>query len=332
MTGTPITVTQADRELRDAIEAAIVKRCAAIIRGNSRPEIGSVLTEYANAAFAAVAAHRTTHAPSQPAGDDYEPYRAALQASYDIDGWKVSTPLSDFDKTRIRACLAFVKAMPAASQLVGDDIKPTHYCVVCAAIWQKWSDGTWTLRSDDCGPCCNNAPMGDQILPINADGSVDGEAHRKATAMIQSAFRKGSNKPWQASKDAYAAAMPAASQPIEYGREHTDGSRSGGQPPNQHSELADRLQAEVDKQNLDYDSVIDLNVVEEAVAALRQSPDTARRDANEYGGKSSELAKKLRSFAIGVDMCADKQIMIYGSWITAQELFAASDAIASKND
>ncbi len=121
----------------------------------------------------------------------------------------------------------------------------------------------------------------------------------------------GTNEPWIEDMRQSLKAMQSSSQPIEYGRKHTDGSRSGGQPqstmyprtylecsvkdfgatpdaPSQHNELADRLQAEVDKQSLDYDSVIDLNVVEEAVAALRQSPDTARRDALEEAGAGFE--------------------------------------------
>ncbi len=79
----------------------------------------------------------------------------------------------------------------------------------------------------------------------------------------------------------------------------------------------------------------------DAVAAVRSVPPgtTCRGDAiiaainalparqSGYGGKSSELAKKLRSFAIGVDMCADKRIMVCGSWITAQELFDAADLL-----
>jgi len=40
---------------------------------------------------------------------------------------------------------------------------PTHRCVVCQALWVQWADGTWSLISKKCGPCCDNAPMGAQI-------------------------------------------------------------------------------------------------------------------------------------------------------------------------
>jgi len=39
----------------------------------------------------------------------------------------------------------------------------THRCKVCNALWIKWPDGTWSLASQECGQCCDNAPMGDQI-------------------------------------------------------------------------------------------------------------------------------------------------------------------------
>lgn len=53
---------------------------------------------------------------------------------------------------------------------------PTHRCKVCGALWRFWRDGepgtapgmgdSWNLRSSGCGPCCDAAPMGEQIEPL----------------------------------------------------------------------------------------------------------------------------------------------------------------------
>ena len=39
---------------------------------------------------------------------------------------------------------------------------PTHHCKVCGALWIRFTD-SWSLFSRRCGPCCDNAAMGDQI-------------------------------------------------------------------------------------------------------------------------------------------------------------------------
>lgn len=39
----------------------------------------------------------------------------------------------------------------------------THQCTICGARWRQCDDFTWTLRSEKCGPCCDNAQMGEQI-------------------------------------------------------------------------------------------------------------------------------------------------------------------------
>lgn len=52
----------------------------------------------------------------------------------------------------------------------------THYCSQCGALWATLPpmvglpDGGWTLVSNSCGQCCDNAPMAGQILPI-AEGA-----------------------------------------------------------------------------------------------------------------------------------------------------------------
>lgn len=43
---------------------------------------------------------------------------------------------------------------------------PTHYCTQCGAHWRLNDDLSWTLRSAACGACCDNADMGDQIVPL----------------------------------------------------------------------------------------------------------------------------------------------------------------------
>ena len=44
--------------------------------------------------------------------------------------------------------------------------QPSHSCVVCDALWLKHDDGSWSLCSEACGNCCDNAPMGDQISRV----------------------------------------------------------------------------------------------------------------------------------------------------------------------
>lgn len=45
------------------------------------------------------------------------------------------------------------------------DRAPTHRCTVCGAFWMKWKD-SWSLCSKQCGQCCDNVAMGDQIVPL----------------------------------------------------------------------------------------------------------------------------------------------------------------------
>lgn len=51
---------------------------------------------------------------------------------------------------------------------------PTHRCTICGALWIFWPAGiagsaeaSWSLFSKKCGPCCDNAAMGDQIEPLH---------------------------------------------------------------------------------------------------------------------------------------------------------------------
>ena len=50
----------------------------------------------------------------------------------------------------------------------------THYCNVCGALWMLFDampgapEGGWSLVSAECGPCCDNVSMGDQIRSLPA--------------------------------------------------------------------------------------------------------------------------------------------------------------------
>ncbi len=68
---------------------------------------------------------------------------------------------------------------------------PTHYCVICAARWTKWPDGSWSLASDKCGPCCDNAAMDEApIVEILADGTVNGKAADQAKRKFRADERR----------------------------------------------------------------------------------------------------------------------------------------------
>ncbi|QMV32672.1 hypothetical protein F1_00046 [Ralstonia phage Heva] len=63
--------------------------------------------------------------------------------------------------------------------------QPTHFCKVCNAMWRRWPDGSWNLRSKQCGACCDNVEMGDQIVPMGHDGAraTDGSAEAISEAL-----------------------------------------------------------------------------------------------------------------------------------------------------
>ena len=55
------------------------------------------------------------------------------------------------------------------------DRTPTHRCKICGALWiffsktDSWPEASWSLYSPSCGQCCDNAPMGDQIVDLNIE-------------------------------------------------------------------------------------------------------------------------------------------------------------------
>lgn len=42
----------------------------------------------------------------------------------------------------------------------------THECRHCGALWREMDDGSFGLRSNACGTCCDNALMGEQMVPL----------------------------------------------------------------------------------------------------------------------------------------------------------------------
>lgn len=44
-----------------------------------------------------------------------------------------------------------------------------YKCKVCGAHWYKHQDNTWQLCSPSAGPCCDNVPMGDQMVELEDD-------------------------------------------------------------------------------------------------------------------------------------------------------------------
>lgn len=97
---------------------------------------------------------------------------------------------------------------------------PGQYrCKVCGARWELLSGSLdWTLRSERCGPCCDNAPMDEQIEPVSA-ATIAEELLLAADELLAS-FRddmpaEGAtipNQKVQALRDAVAAARCAPAQ------------------------------------------------------------------------------------------------------------------------
>lgn len=100
--------------------------------------------------------------------------------------WDLSDPaqIADFNAAVSAVCVKqpgvhqipvpFVFEAPAATPVAPPQNPlrtPTHRCKICGALWilyPDWPDarGSWSLASQESGPCCNNVPMGDQIEPL----------------------------------------------------------------------------------------------------------------------------------------------------------------------
>lgn len=54
-----------------------------------------------------------------------------------------------------------------------NNVCPSHKCTVCGALWRLFRKednagvgDSWSLCSNHCGKCCDNAAMGEQIVPV----------------------------------------------------------------------------------------------------------------------------------------------------------------------
>lgn len=57
-----------------------------------------------------------------------------------------------------------VRETPRAPVMVNGR-RASHYCNQCGALWRQYADG-WSLVSASGGPCCGNATMAGQIIPL----------------------------------------------------------------------------------------------------------------------------------------------------------------------
>jgi len=69
------------------------------------------------------------------------------------------------------------------------ELKATHQCTICGARWRECDDFRWTLRSKECGPCCDNVAMGDQIEALEDVAPWSGSLTADETAMIDDAWK-----------------------------------------------------------------------------------------------------------------------------------------------
>jgi hypothetical protein len=65
-------------------------------------------------------------------------------------------------------------------------LSATHRCKVCGALWIMFKN-SWSLASQECGKCCDNQPMGEQIEPFGVFASIIQE---RDTALAQLAKRQ----------------------------------------------------------------------------------------------------------------------------------------------
>lgn len=110
---------------------------------------------------------------------------------------------------------------------------PTHKCKVCGGLWRLWDardlprgslpsgeEGCWTLVTQNCGKCCDNEFMGDQIVLLtlgelekylNGGWIVDPEAGSKEEGFqgielipaMKLAYKGNSSNPRHVSRDEF---------------------------------------------------------------------------------------------------------------------------------
>lgn len=91
------------------------------------------------------------------------------------------------DAARFEDLRDALAAQPA--QAWRDSFPPTHYCRECKALWRRWPDGSWSLVTAACGKCCDNVPMGEQIValgdPCAAPASAEAVAREAADLLAE---------------------------------------------------------------------------------------------------------------------------------------------------
>lgn len=142
----------------------------------------------------------TAHAPSQPtAGDDYEQYRPALQASAAVyeafyADKKSSRTGDELDQVTIRASLAFAAAMPAPRQPTagddeyGNDVEQLRINLAARDSWivsrGLWSEFVAQLPSAA-------ATIADLAVGQLSGAAVARESHRADATAIRALANKG---------------------------------------------------------------------------------------------------------------------------------------------
>lgn len=69
------------------------------------------------------------------------------------------------------------------------ELKATHQCTICGARWRQLDDFRWNLRSKECGPCCDNVPMGDQIEALEDVAPWSGPLTAEEQGMLDDAWQ-----------------------------------------------------------------------------------------------------------------------------------------------
>lgn len=87
-------------------------------------------------------------------------------------------PIRGWMFTEIIACPPSAEVMLVAQMLrEREEHEATHRCIICRALWRSnppsrvQPEGSWSLVSAKCGPCCDNVAMGDQIEELPKPGT-----------------------------------------------------------------------------------------------------------------------------------------------------------------
>lgn len=72
---------------------------------------------------------------------------------------------------------------------MASELKATHQCTICGARWRELDDFRWNLRSKECGPCCDNVPMGNQIEALEDVAPWSGPLTAEEQGLIDDAWQ-----------------------------------------------------------------------------------------------------------------------------------------------